>query len=370
VTLTGNATGTSTQLSGDEDHPGFGTAVAAGDITGDGLADVIASAIGSDTLDGRVYIFHAHRRGGIIPPTVFSANAVIVPETSGTHFGQAVAVGDVNGDGIADVMVGANLFGGNDRKGKMYVFHAAADGTGIPAPGVDENGVPTATAFAANTHIVGEISSELGTSVAMGDVNSDGFLDVIGGGPAFGGSRGRVYMFYSAGASGVPTNPVIDENDNTPGQHVIGGIFDGQPNLYGTSVAVADVDGDGLADLVVGAPAARGGIGVVYVHFQNLASASITDGNAVNSNLRFNGNSSHPAFGRSVAALDVNGDGTADSRCGRDWRRSDHGHRYVFNSGRAKRDNASVNNLGAFLSEASTTITGELGGSFGSCLAR
>ena len=67
VTLTGNATGTSTQLSGDEDHPGFGTAVAAGDITGDGLADVIASAIGSDTLDGRVYIFHAHRRGGIIP---------------------------------------------------------------------------------------------------------------------------------------------------------------------------------------------------------------------------------------------------------------------------------------------------------------
>lgn len=374
VTLTGNATGTSTQLSGDEDHPGFGTAVAAGDITGDGLADVVASAIGSDTLDGRVYVFNATRRFGLLAPTVFSADAVITPEAGGTHFGQSVAVGDVNGDGFEDVVVGANLFGAADHKGKMYVFNAAADGSGVPTQGVEENGLPVAGAAAANTQIVGEITSELGTSLAVGDVNGDGFLDVIGGGPAFGGQRGRVYMFYSAGAAGVPTNPVIDENDNTPGQHVIGGLFDGTPNLYGTSVAVADVDGDGFADLIVGAPAASNGNGVVYVHFEKVQGGgvvSITDGNAVNSTLRFNGNASHPSFGKSVAALDVNGDGTADvvgSAVVAGGAVT--GTVYVFNSTPGLRDNASVNNIGAFLSDANTTITGELGGSFGSCIAQ
>jgi hypothetical protein len=374
VTLTGNAAGTSTQLSGDEDHVGFGTAVAAGDITGDGLADVVASAIGNDTQDGRVYIFHAHRRSGILQPTVFTADAVITPETSGTHFGQSIAVGDVNGDGFADVLVGANLFGAADHKGKMYVFLALANGSGIPTPGVDENGVPAMAAVAADTQITGEISSELGTSVAIGDVNGDGFLDVIGGGPAFGGLRGRVYMFYSAGAAGVPTNPFIDENDNTPGQHVIGGLFDGTPNLYGTSVAVADVDGDGLDDLIVGAPAAHTGNGVVYVHFQIAhgdGTSSISDGNAVNSNLRFNGDATHPAFGKSVAALDVNGDGTADVIGAAVIPGGPiTGTVYVFDSTLGKRDNASVNNIGAFLSDASTTITGELGGSFGSCIAQ
>ncbi len=374
VTLTGNATGTSTQLSGDEDHVGFGTAVAAGDITGDGLADVVASAIGNDTQDGRVYIFHARRRFGILQPTVFTADRVLVPEASGTHFGQSLAVGDVNGDGHADVLVGANLFGAADHKGKMYVFNAAADGSGIPATGVDENDVPATAAAAADTQITGEITSELGTSVAIGDVNGDGFLDVIGGGPAFGGLRGRVYMFYSAGAAGVPTNPIIDENDNTPGQHVIGGLFDGAANLYGTSVAVADVDGDGFADLVVGAPAARGGIGVTYVHFEKRqadGTISITDGNAVNSTLRFNGNASHPAFGKSVAALDVNGDGTADVVGAAVVPGSAvTGTVYVFDSALGVRDNSSINNLGAFLADANTTITGELGGSFGSCIAQ
>jgi hypothetical protein len=373
VTLTGNATGTSTQLSGDEDHVGFGTAVAAGDITGDGLADVVASAIGDDTQDGRVYVFHGRRKFGILQPTVFTADRVLVPESSGTHFGQALAVGDVNGDGHADVLVGANLFGAADHKGKMYVFHAAADGSGIPATGVDENGVPATAAAAANTQITGEITSELGTSVAIGDVNGDGFLDVIGGGPTFGGLRGRVYMFYSAGATGVPTDPFIDENDNTPGQHVIGGLFDGTANLYGTSVAVADIDGDGLADLVVGAPAASGGHGVVYVHFEKRQgeTTSITDGNAVNSTLRFNGNASHPGFGQAVAALDPNGDGAADVVGSAVVAGSPiTGTAYVFDSAPGVRDNSSVNNLGAFLSDASSTITGELGGSFGSCIAR
>ena len=134
---------------------------------------------------------------------------MIVPETSGTHFGQAVAVGDVNGDGIADVMVGANLFGGNDRKGQDVPCSTRRPmARAFPRLALTRTAcLPGNARFAANTHIVGEISSELGTSVAMGDVNSDGFLDVIGGGPAFGGSRGRVYMFYSAGASGVPPTP-------------------------------------------------------------------------------------------------------------------------------------------------------------------
>ena len=88
-------------------------------------------------------------------------------------------------------------------------------------------------------------------------------------------------MFYSAGQNGVPTKPIIDENDRTPGQHVIGGEFGAGPQLFGTSVAVADVNGDGTADLIVGAPAALSGAGVAYV-FHSTPGIGLAQGNAIN----------------------------------------------------------------------------------------
>jgi hypothetical protein len=372
VTLPGNATGTSTQISGDRSHPAFGTSVTAGDVNGDGLADVVAGALGRDALDGRVYVFHAEIGPdvqGIRAPTVFNANTAILAQASGTNLGQAVAIGDVNGDGFGDVVLGAN--GG--PQGQAYVFHSTQQG--LPTTGI-EGIVPTVGVGSADTHIAGEDGSRFGTSVVAGDVNGDGFADVLVGGPALGGNRGRVYLFYSSGIKGVPTDPILDENDNTAGQHIIGGEFGAGDQLFGTSVAMGDVNGDGLADLVVGAPAALDGTGRAFV-FYPIRSANpdgvTLPGNATGTPTGISGDAAHRAFGTAVATGDVNGDGFADVFGGAPGNTSDStiasiGRAYVFHSTLNQLGERGINAPTVF--SADTVITGEAGGSFGASIAR
>jgi hypothetical protein len=212
---------------------------------------------------------------------------------------------------------------------------------------------------------VGENASRFGTAVAAGDVNGDGFPDLLVGGPALGGNRGRVYLFYSAGIRGVPTAPAIDENNNTPGQHVIGGEFGAGAQRFGSSVAIDEVSGDGLAELVVGAPASAAGAGRVYV-FYPIASANpdgvTLPGNATGTSTGIFGDAANPAFGTSVATGDVNGDGFADVIGGAA------GRAYVFHSALNVRGERGINAPTVF--SADTAISGEVGATFGASVAR
>jgi hypothetical protein len=364
VILKGNAIDTPTKISGDSDHPAFGTSVAAGDVNGDGLADVVAGAVGSADQDGRVYVFHSQfinadpRQSGLMVPTVFGADTVIVPDASGTHLGQALGVGDVNGDGFGDVIAGAN--GGS--QGQVYVFHSSP------------SGVPATTTAAADTHITGEDSSRFGTSLAVGDVNGDGFVDVLVGGPTIDSNRGRVYLFYSSGTKGVPTDPTIDPTDQTKGQHVIGGEFVDAPahdQLFGASVALGDVNGDGLADLIVGAPANSSGTGRTYVFYpvpSDDPNRVTLVGNASGTPTKISGDSNHPAFGTSVATGDVTGDGAADVLAGATVNTATLGRAYVFHSTPNPQGVRTISVPTVF--GANTVITGEAGGSFGSSVAQ
>jgi hypothetical protein len=368
VTLPGNATGTRTGIAGDAAHPGFGASVAAGDINGDGLADVVAGAVRDATQAGRAYAFLAEfnatnpDQSGLMAPTVFGAHTLIRAEGADDRLGQAVALGDVNGDGFADVVLGAN--GG--PQGKAYVFLSTP--YGLPASEM-EGTVPAVGAGAADTRIVGENASRFGTAVAAGDVNGDGFQDVLVGGPALGGNRGRVYLFYSAGIKGVPTGPVIDENNNTAGQHVIGGEFGAGEQRFGAAVAIGEVSGDGLAELVVGAPASAAGAGRVYV-FYPIRSANpdgvTLPGNATGTSTGIFGDAANPAFGTSVAIGDVNGDGFADVMGGAP--QSATGRAYVFHSALNVRGERGINAPTVF--SADTRISGEVGATFGASIAR
>ena len=279
-----SADGTSTQILGDYSGAmlAFGTSVATGDLNGDGIADVIAGAPGTDaTPDGEVgtvYMFFAHHDDGIQglePPTVFGADNRIESESRTSRFGVTVAAGDVNGDGFADVAVGETriLLPGVDdsslrERGQVYVFHAATDGTGIGATSPTE----------ADTRIAGEDGigpTAFGASLAMSDLNGDGFDDVIAGAPELsdfrtgdnGHPRGKVYVHYAnADGTGISSDLINDgvRGDTSHRKAVGGQQGTNSDQRFAVSIAVGDVNGDGAPDVIVGAPASLDGAGRVY----------------------------------------------------------------------------------------------------------
>ncbi|MEJ2687894.1 MAG: FG-GAP-like repeat-containing protein, partial [Gammaproteobacteria bacterium] len=148
---------------------------------------------------------------------------------AGERFGYELATGDVNGDGYADVIAGAPYYTGDqDEEGRLAVICGSEHGL-ASAPTWIESGAAWA---------------RFGWSVAAGDVNGDGFDDVIVGAPYYTGDRsqaGRVSVYFGS-AQGLHAAPAWS-------------IEGGEAHaLFGYAVAAADVDGDGRTDLIAGAP--------------------------------------------------------------------------------------------------------------------
>ncbi len=282
-----------------------GNAVAsAGDVNRDGFADLLVAVQSWDTPAdsnaGKVAVFHGGPSGLPLTPTYELFSSTPVDDQA---FGVAVATaGDVNGDGFADVLVSANFLDGGFNRGVVYVFHGSASGLGaIPvqfwlgpmgqhsqfgrsissAGDVNRDGfadvligapaqaspfpfrgaaslyfgTPLGAADDPDTVIVGTaINVELGRSVSLaGDVNGDGFGDVLIGSPGFNGGAGQAQVVFG-GPSGLASGEFVLTPENPPG--------DG----FGRHVAtLGDLDGDGFADFGIGAfhaPSGRGRIGV------------------------------------------------------------------------------------------------------------
>ena len=208
----------------------------AGDVNGDGYADVIVGAYSYDNDqadEGRAYVYHGSASG-------LSAAAAWTAESdqAGAHFGLSVGTaGDVNGDGYADVIVGAPQYDNvQTDEGRAYVYLGSAGGLGAAAAWTAESDQADA-----------EFGYAVGTA---GDVNGDGYADVIVGAPSYDHGQtdeGRAFVWYGSGGglgpNGTPTNA-----DWTAESDQAGAIF-------GVSVGAAgDVNGDGYADVIVGAP--------------------------------------------------------------------------------------------------------------------
>jgi len=274
----------------------FGASVAsAGDVNGDGYSDVLVGAPHYDsgqTDEGRVSLYLGSASGLETSPT-WTAES----DQAGAEFGTSVATaGDVNGDGYSDVLVGANLYDNPQAdEGRAYLYR------GSPS------GLATSPAWTAESDQVG---AEFGTSVATaGDVNRDGYSDVLVGAPFYDNTatdEGRAYLYLSS-ASALATSPSWTAESHDGG-------FDQPGALFGASVATAgDVNGDGYSDVIVGAPhinfgSTLGGRAYVY-HGLGSGSGLTTSPVWTEAGDR----QSFSQFGTSVAtAGDVNGDGYAD----------------------------------------------------------
>lgn len=280
---------------------GFDVA-AAGDVNGDGLADVLTQgAYDSFVLFGRA--------GATAPaPIGFSIRA----GTSGNgYIADIAAAGDVNGDGLDDVLVGVAT--GSTVPGVTYIVYGKADRTTVDLASIDRGG-------SGGVRIVGlPIDDFAGAAVAAGgDVNGDGIGDLLIG--AFGNPEenvnGAVYVVFGQ-AGGLRDTALADIVQGRRGFRI---SAEGAGDYGGSAVAAAgDVNGDGLGDILVGAILNDndGGLdnGAAYVVFGKPTGTEVrlTDVTRGVGGFKIEGERTGALAGYDVAgAGDMNGDGLAD----------------------------------------------------------
>jgi len=310
----------------------FGAAVAsAGDLNGDGYGDLAVGAYGAQSNTGTVSIYLGGPSGLSSTPDV----TLVGPDGANGAFGQSVAAaGDLNADGYGDLIVGAE--GASSFSGKAYVYYGAATlggdagagltagpvltgstanyqdfGSSVASAGdVDGDGLPDLVvgAFAISDSQAflflgrdlttaiplanpGGVTDGLGRSLAgVGDVNGDGYADVV-----VGAYKQEVAYLYYGSKTGLPATPVTIADPASAG-------------LFGVAVSGAgDVNGDGYADVVIGASGANSGAGGAYLFLGGASGLSPSPANATQS-LPY-GAAANAGYGSAVA-------GTGNSNCG------------------------------------------------------
>ena len=320
-----------TRILGDDGNDLSGSAVASGDVNGDGCDDVIIGvprgAPGGRTEAGEIYIIYG---SDSLPGTIVDLNTdgAISPagETRilGDDFfdraGTSVASGDVNGDGYDDVIIGAPFAdpGSPARSdaGEVYVVYG---GVGRPGTAVSLSSLPGTHG---ETRILGDdAGGRAGSVVDCGDVNGDGYDDIAFGAPRV-DPAGRTNAGASCvvyGGAGLPAS-IVDLADGPGVNGETRVLGDDNDDYSGWSIATADVDGDGRDDVIIGAyradPGGRGDAGEVYVIYGSGGlpgtSVDLSAAPGTNGETRILGDDVLDQAGWSVAGADVNGDGYDD----------------------------------------------------------
>lgn len=272
-----------------------------GDVNGDGLGD-IGVGVTDGSGPGGAYVVFGSDSPGTVDLDALGANGFAI--NGGAAFGQSVgAAGDVNDDGLQDIIVGDPT--ANAGGGMAVVVFGKADTAAVDSDALGANGF----------RIDGTVAS-LGAAVAgAGDVNVDGFDDLIIGAHAS-AIAGRVFVIYGK----ADTDSISEDDllmDDSAGIVVSGAAaFD----LFGQAVSGAgDINGDGRADVIFGGPGLDvgedSGAGQVFVLYgaTDLTSTTITDIAAGTGGFMLGGAGQFDFAGWSVgAAGDLDRDGFDD----------------------------------------------------------
>lgn len=302
------------------------TVASAGDINADGIDDLLVGAyfetyFGNSAATGSAYLVFG--RNDPFPSSYELRNDFPL---SGEHwfwmslgvdsnldyFGEALASGDINGDGVNDIAVSAPRFAPNGSDvGQVHVLY------GRPGPFAPSLSLPNLANGDGSAGFVltgNETDLMAGIDLEMGDMNGDGFDDVI-----VATGVGRVYVYYGR-ASGIPPQldlNLINSGDGTDG-FVAFTTFGVLTSLG--ELAVGDVNGDSIDDLIMGASGIS--IARAYVVFGgeqlpqsiNVSDFDESDGS---SGVLFTGFLSNNAVGVGVGSVDANGDGISDILIGK-----------------------------------------------------
>jgi hypothetical protein len=317
-----------------------------GDVNGDGIGDLVVGAYQEDhagPFSGAVYLFHGPMAGNI---NLAFAAAKMTGESAGSYAGWAVdGAGDINRDGYADILIGAHgADGAGDASGVAYVVFGPVEGDMSLAD--------------ADVRLEGEAAYDsAGLSVAgIGDINRDGYPDIAIGAP------GNDSATLDAGATYIFRGPLMGTRNMASADAIIVGEV--PEAAAGQKVAGGgDVNGDGYTDLLIGAPGAgQGGdaAGAAYLFHGPLAGTrSVNMADAV-----LRGEKAEDYAGSDVSfAGDVDGDGYTDvlvGAPGSDKGGDDSGAVYLLTSDLEGE---------VLLEEADATIYGAAGDEVGSAIA-
>jgi hypothetical protein len=268
----------------------FGMADVPGDLNDDGYPDLVVSAPTHDRpggLDaGRVYVYFGGPRADTIPDLVFDG----AHDTQ--YCGWGIGGGDVNGDGITDLLIGAPYdVTVGPQGGRAYVLFG---GRHMDAkPDLELGSDSEWSSFGCGINYVG-------------DFNGDGAGDFLVSAythPGGGNRRGRAYLYYGG--------PLLDDRPDL--------VFEGTVDrgMFGSArTPAADLNGDGWPDLVLGAELGTGfepNAGSVSIYFGGPRADAVAD-------LVLRGERSGDGFGMFTSTMsDADGDGVVDLLVGAPW---------------------------------------------------
>ncbi|MEO0985992.1 MAG: hypothetical protein AAFY20_10620 [Cyanobacteria bacterium J06639_14] len=239
----------------------FGTALATGDFNQDGFDDLVVGApgeaIGSQDNAGAVNIIYGSEVGLSTFRTrsdqFFHQSSGIAAAETNDYFGKSVATGDFNGDGFDELVVGAP---GED-------FNTIVDGGAVHVLSGTANGLTTVghrfLVQGPGSGLAGSINSNdrFGESLATGDLNNDGFDDLVIGAPGEDNDKGVVHILYGS-ANGLVANTHLVYERPALGVREVG-------DRFGETLVIEDWNNDGFDDLLVGSPNNIAGVGTVHI---------------------------------------------------------------------------------------------------------